>query len=257
MNLSPTSTLSLEVQRLSERPELFETILTLDSIGYPAFLQADAASLKHWVPLHEVVPQLQFAVVDTERDRVVACGHAAWCFWDGSVEGLPESWDEALAQGVTIGGSPTGTVCALSIVVDPQSLGLGLSKIALRALRESAAALGATSLLAPVRPNAKSSHPMVSMTEYLTWRRPDGYSTDPWLRTHERLGGTILKVAERSMVVHGSVSDWKHWTGVDMDGPGDHVVPGALVPVHADGHGSGEYIEPNVWVHHDLVRGTL
>ena len=44
-----------------------------------------------------------------------------------------------------------------------------------------------------------------------------------------------------------------HWTGLPFDTTGDVIVPKALVPVHVDvTHDHAVYVEPNVWVQHDL-----
>ena len=81
--------------------------------------------------------------------------------------------------------------------------------------------------------------------------REDGLPVDPWLRVHVRAGGRIEKVARRSMVVPGTVEEWREWTGLAFDKTGPVAVPRALVPVHCDvEHGTATYVEPNVWVVH-------
>ena len=74
---------------------------------------------------------------------------------------------------------------------------------------------------------------------------------DPWLRVHVRAGGRIDKVAPRSMVVPGTLEEWREWTGLPFDQTGPVAVPRALSPVHCDvEHGVAAYVEPNVWVVH-------
>jgi hypothetical protein len=91
------------------------------------------------------------------------------------------------------------------------------------------------------------------MTSYIEERRPDGLPQDPWLRVHVKAGGTIVQVAPRSMVISGTLDEWRDWTGLPFDKSGDVVVPNALVPVHVDViHNHAVYVEPNVWVRHDL-----
>jgi hypothetical protein len=55
-----------------------------------------------------------------------------------------------------------------------------------------------------VRPTLKERYPLTPIARYLSWRRPDGTHLDPWLRTHERLGADIVKVAPDSVVVRGA-----------------------------------------------------
>jgi hypothetical protein len=91
------------------------------------------------------------------------------------------------------------------------------------------------------------------MTEYVAQVRDDGLPVDPWLRVHVKAGGKIVKVAPRSMVIAGTLAEWREWTGLPFDQTGDVVVPKALVPVHADlAHDHAVYVEPNVWVRDDL-----
>ncbi len=91
------------------------------------------------------------------------------------------------------------------------------------------------------------------MARYLLRIRDDGLPTDPWLRVHVRAGGRIVGVAPRSMTVVEPLSSWRAWTGLPFDRPGPVPVPHALVPVYC--HPDRDlacYVEPNVWVHHDL-----
>jgi hypothetical protein len=66
-------------------------------------------------------------------------------------------------------------------------------------------------------------------------------------------GATIIKVAPASMVIPGSLAEWRDWTGLPVDQRGDVHVPGALTPVHCyPDQDQAVYVEPNVWVRHDL-----
>jgi hypothetical protein len=120
-------------------------------------------------------------------------------------------------------------------------------------MRDIAARRGYASLIAPVRPNQKSLYPLTPMERYVTWRRPDGLPRDAWLRVHERLGASILKVAEHSMRISGTVEEWERWTGLAFPESGAYVVTGALCPVTIDRDADlGLYLEPNVWMRHPV-----
>jgi len=102
-----------------------------------------------------------------------------------------------------------------------------------------------------VRPTMKHLEPFVPMAEYVARTDADGLPADPWLRVHVRVGGRIEKVAPTSMVVPGTIADWRRWTGMEFAASGPTVVPGALVPVHVSlEHDHAVYVEPNVWVRH-------
>jgi hypothetical protein len=112
---------------------------------------------------------------------------------------------------------------------------------------------GMYDLFGPVRPTRKHQDPHVPMADYALATRSDGLPADPWLRVHARMGGRIVKVAPASMVVPGTLREWREWTGMPFDEPGEVVVPFACNPVHvALEQGYAVYVEPNVWVHHDL-----
>ncbi|WP_460663041.1 hypothetical protein [Kribbella swartbergensis] len=119
-------------------------------------------------------------------------------------------------------------------------------------MRQAVKAKGHSTLFAPVRPNGKADATM-PMTEYVEQVRPDGLPVDPWLRVHVKAGGEIVQVAPRSMVIAGSLAEWRKWTGLPFDRSGDVIVPKALVPVHVDvAHDHAVYVEPDVWVSQDL-----
>jgi GNAT superfamily N-acetyltransferase len=168
---------------------------------------------------------------------------------------LPDQgWDrvQVWAFNDRLAGRTPDIASALEIAIAPAHLGTGLSHRMLAALRDAVRAAGHTTLLAPVRPNGKTD-PTEPMTEYVRRTRPDGLPTDPWLRVHVRAGGRIVRVAPTSMVIPGSLAEWREWTGLPFDEPGDVHVDGALTPVHCDpAHDHAVYVEPNVWVRHDL-----
>jgi GNAT superfamily N-acetyltransferase len=210
-----------------------------DLLGvWPEFLLHDAISNLHWSKLYTEYPGFQFLGLD--GDRVVAEGNCV------PVRGQPASWRDALVNAFEGSGEPD-RVSALAIIIAPAHRETGLSSEMLAHMRETAAQVGP--LFAPVRPTLKERHPLVPIAEYVSWRRPDGTHFDPWLRTHERLGGRILGPADDAMVIEGSREEWEAWTGLELSADGDHIVPGALVPVRFAA-GRGTYREPCVWVEH-------
>jgi len=91
------------------------------------------------------------------------------------------------------------------------------------------------------------------MADYVRLVRDDGLQQDPWLRVHARLGAVIVKVAPASMVVSGSLAEWRQWTGLPLDQDGEVIVPGALVAVSVSrSYDRVVYVEPNLCMQHDL-----
>jgi GNAT superfamily N-acetyltransferase len=142
---------------------------------------------------------------------------------------------------------------ALDITLRPSHRGRGASRLVLDALRQRAGALGYKRLFAPVRPTAKHLEPFAPFAEYVARTTAEGLPADPWLRVHARAGGRIVKVAATSMVVAGTIADWRRWTGMEFAASGPVAVSGALVPVHVSlEQGHAVYVEPNVWVRHTV-----
>jgi hypothetical protein len=123
----------------------------------------------------------------------------------------------------------------------------------LAAMQRNTRDRGFADLYAPLRPSDKHLEPLTLFAEYVARRRGDGLPWDSWLRTHVRVGATIIKVAPTSMVVAGTLTEWTAWTGMAFETSGPTIVPGALSPVHVSlEQDHAVYIEPNLWIHHRL-----
>jgi GNAT superfamily N-acetyltransferase len=145
------------------------------------------------------------------------------------------------------------TVSALEVTVHADHVAAGLSRRMMDAMRDAAAAAGFNELVAPVRPNEKHKHPRLAMADYVALTREDGLPIDGWLRTHVRAGAVIDSIAPTSMVITGTLEEWRTWTGLPFESPGEVDVPGALVPVLCiPQHNYAVYVEPNVWMRHRL-----
>jgi len=239
----------------AQRPDLIDAMRALGASPWPEFLVGhDEVVNDLWDRLYELLPAYQFALADRDRDDLIAVGNCLPIRWDGDPSTLPLGGiDAVLENGVATlkaAAAPTAA-SALMIVVEPGQLGRGLSRACIEVMRGIAADHGLASLVAPVRPTEKHRYPLIPMARYASWRRANGSLFDPWLRTHERVGGFGAGVAPSSMTVGGTVAEWETWTGLPMPGTGSYVVPGALVPVEIDRERDvGLYVEPNYWMVH-------
>ncbi len=209
---------------------------------------------RYWGRLDQVFPAFQFVLRDDEGGEVVAVGHSAPIRWDGTVAGLPRGIDGAieLAFALAEHGEPATTLCALAIAVAPRSWGRGVSAAMLAAMRGIARDHGLGALVAPVRPSWKERYPLTPIERYARWRRDDGLPLDPWIRVHERLGGTILRPEPHSLRITGTVAEWEKWTGLAFPETGVYVFPAGLALLQVDvGSDRGRYWEPNVWMRHE------
>ena len=240
--------MDLDIVTLAARPELMEVFWDLET-SWPEFMKHDPIGNGYYASLEEFA---EFVLVCLDPSgAMVAKAHSVPFRLDD--DELPEAgWDAAIRSGLLtrLWGETPNAVSAVEIAVRPDLQGTGLSARIVAALRDNAGRLGFSELLAPVRPNGKSDiHE--PMTDYAWRTREDGLPVDPWLRVHVRAGGRIDSVAPRSMVIPGTVAEWRAWTGLPFDRSGAVEVPGALTPVLCDAeHGTAVYVEPNVWVRH-------
>jgi GNAT superfamily N-acetyltransferase len=241
-----------QIVSLADRPDLWDALWSF-SDGWPPFMLYDpAGELMPEVARHH--PELQLLLLDDNGDAIAKAMSVPFP-WDGSCwDALPDrGWDDVLERAVRRADA-TAVVSALEISIRPELRGTGLSSVMLAAMRDAAAAIGAVDLVAPVRPSAKSDVPLEPISSYARRTRDDGLPVDPWMRVHARAGASVVKVAPLSMVVPGTLADWRQWTGLPFDRSGPVVVAGALVPVHVDvDNDHAVYVEPNVWMHHRLA----
>jgi GNAT superfamily N-acetyltransferase len=225
-------------------------------VVWPDFMHHDPVCNRLFGRVRSEHARLQFFAWDDQTDELVGEGNTVPTTWDGDPVSLPDAGIDAVLQAAFEDDAPEPNVLsALQIMVAPGRQGQGLSRRMVERMAELARAEGYRALIAPVRPSLKHRYPLVPIERYVTWRRPDGSHLDPWLRTHERLGGEILKVAPRSMAIPGTVAEWEEWAGMAFPESGAYVVPGALVPVEIDRErDQGLYVEPNVWMVHRLQR---
>ncbi len=233
---------------VAERPELLERAWEETIEAIPEYNQHGDVINAYWGRLTEERPEFQFYLLGDD-DEVLARGHSLPVHWDGSVGALPAGIDGAIARGFDEDGA--NVLCAMLIAIPPDHQGRGLSPVAVQAMRELAGRHGLTALVAPVRPIWKERYPLVPIERYATWTRADGFLFDPWMRVHERAGATVLKPEPRSLRITGTVAEWEEWTHMAFPQSGDYWFPGGLATVEIDRDAdSGNYWEPNVWMHH-------
>ncbi|MGH3949171.1 MAG: N-acetyltransferase [Pseudonocardiaceae bacterium] len=246
--------MTLRITTLAERREFADSVWDMQS-SWAEFMHNDPiAGLYYPIARTAYADCVLVADDDAEPGRLVAKSCMV-PFASGGGELPDDGWDAAIRKGwlTREKGLKADAVSALEITIRNDLLGGGLSGKMLAAMRDNAARLGFTELLAPVRPNQKHLEPRVPMSEYAFRTREDGLPYDAWLRVHVRAGAKIVKVAPRSMTVAGTLAEWRAWTGLSFDATGPLEVPKALVPVHVDvEHDHAVYVEPNVWVSHPL-----
>ena len=245
------------IATVAERPDLAP--LLDDFNPWPAFMRQDPIGSLYYEDPVANYPGFVLVAVDRDQpDRAIAKGYSVPFTWDEDPAiSMPEDgWDGVIVEATLdrLAGRRGNLVSALEISVRDDQRGTGLAGQMLAAMRDNATALGFSSLVAPVRPNAKHLHPDLSIAEYAALRRDDGLPVDPWLRVHMRAGGVIVGTSARAMAIAGSTAQWREWTGLPFDATGPVTVPGALIPVQCDVEQDyAAYCEPCIWVHHRLT----
>ena len=251
----------LVVATLAARPDLRHEVFAPEiQSAVPEFMRHDPAGALYYGDA-ALVRHLDYALVAVDRDAPHRPVARAFCvpFAFRDVPGradLPDGgWDAVIrwAHDDHAVQRPPDAVSALEIMVAPRLARQGISRLMLAAMRDNIRRLGYRELWAPLRPTAKEHEPATPFAAYCARRRTDGLPFDPWIRTHVQAGAEIVKVASRSMVVAGTIAEWRSWTGLPFDASGPAIVPGALSPVHVSlEQDHAVYVEPNLWVRHPL-----
>ncbi|HXY84263.1 MAG TPA: hypothetical protein VEH52_02185 [Gaiellaceae bacterium] len=238
-----------ELVRYADRPDLREIRHeVLSRATFPEYMHHNVPGNLYWGSLYDEHPDFQLALVD--GGELVAEVHSVPTPWDGTDEDLPSGWDEAFRRAFE-SGRGADVLCALALSVRPDRQGTHLSSFMIETMCDAARAARLRELIAPVRPTLKDRYPLIPIEEYVEWRRDDGGHFDPWIRIHERLGGTILAPGPCSMRIEAPVASWEEWTEMQFPADGDYVVPGMLAPLVVR-DGTGVHVEPNVWLRHVL-----
>jgi hypothetical protein len=241
----------MDVVTTSDRPDLEDEARAGFRVKWPEFIFHDPVSRQYIDRVEKYFPSFDVLLLD--EGRVIAGGWGVPMRWEGNLDNLPEGYDGALVRSVDgheVGDAPN-TLCLMAVAVVNNETRRGLAGMALSALRTRATDAGLDHVLAPVRPSLKPRYPLTDMEVFAAWTREDGLSIDPWIRTHQRLGATILGPARRSMVITGTVAEWESWTEMVFPQTDHYVVPDALGLVEivreAD---QGTYVEDNLWMQH-------
>ncbi|WP_394620918.1 Long-chain-fatty-acid--CoA ligase [Lentzea sp. JNUCC 0626] len=246
----------MEIVSNGSRPDLQGAAQAALRDGWPPFVLRGQVPRECRAAVAEYFPRYDVLLLDDD-DSVLARATAVALRWDGSVPGLPDGgYDGALAAAVREheSGLAPDTLCVVAATVRTGRTGGGLAGRVLTGLRERAAEDGLSRVIVPVRPTLKATYPLTSMEDFQGWAREDGLHLDPWIRTHQRLGATILAPAPRSMVVTGTVAEWERWTGTAFPQSGRYVVAGGLDLLRIDRErDQGVYEETNLWMRHPVT----
>jgi hypothetical protein len=244
--------LAVTVERTDAREWSDEQMAELFSDGFPEFITADKLAKQYIDRVREWFPEWNLILVDAGQDPV-ATGWGIPVRWNGTIADLPTGYTDATIRAVEgrEQGIAADTMVICGAVVAGRVKGRGLAGRLLRTLCDTAVQAGLPRVIAPVRPTLKQRYPLTPVETFMTWTRPDGAALDPWIRTHLRMGATIVAAAPASQTMTGTVAEWEEWSGIALPSSGDYVIPQGLSVLHIDrATDLGTYVEPNIWIRH-------
>lgn len=228
----------------------------ISEASWPEFMLHDPIANENWHELFDRFIDYQFALLDTDKNRMAAMGNSLPFHWTLPLEELPEGgWDWVFNKAVDDhkNGVTPNIQSAIQIAIHPDYQSQGLSAKMVEAMRSIAQSKGFRHLVAPVRPSQKSKYPLISIDDYIKWTNEEGLPFDAWLRVHVRAGARLIKPCHEAMTIRGSRAEWETWTGLKFPQSGRYHIPGALNPMEMNvEQDEGIYIEPNVWLVHPL-----
>jgi GNAT superfamily N-acetyltransferase len=240
----------------ADLPDYRDRAADISETAWSEFMLHDPVANANWHELFDRFVDYQFAMLDTETDRMAAMGNSLPFHWDQPLEDLPEGgWDWVFLKAVEDhkNGVNPNIQSAIQIAIHPDYQNQKLSAGMVRAMRGIGKSRGFRYLVAPVRPSQKSRYPLISIDDYIRWTEEGGLPFDAWLRVHVRLGARIIKPCHEAMTIHGTRAEWEAWTGMKFPQSGQYYIPGALNPMNMDSEqDKGTYVEPNVWLVHEL-----
>jgi len=205
---------NLEIVTTADRQDLDEQARNAFRPGWPEFIFHDPVSSEHLGRVETYFPQYDVLLLD--EDQVVAGGWGVPIRWNGTIGTLPDGYDGALISAVT---GHEKSVPADTLMHHGRR-GQG------RPARQRAGGPDPHRTPHPSRQRraatcdrtgqANAQKPVSAHADgkLARWARSDGLHIDPWIRTHQRLGASILASAPRSMIITATVAEWEDWAGM-------------------------------------------
>jgi hypothetical protein len=238
---------NVNVYSLNEKKEFINELNAINQKAWPEFmLHWDCSA---WSHLFSIFADHQ--ILMTREENLLAYGHTIPISWEDNLINIPDNLKTLIENGVETyeKGLKPNILLALAAVVSPNYKSEGLSYEIVKLMKKLSIDKKYDSLIVPVRPTLKSKYPLIPINNYANWKKEDGIVFDPWLKVHDKLGGKILKTAEKSMIITGKVKEWEEWTKIKMPESGKYIIEGALNPVEVNyDQDIGTYFDPCIWV---------
>ena len=237
----------MEIYSLNENRLFIDELNEINQKVWPEFMLHWNCSA--WSHLFSTFADHQILLIN--KGKLIAYGHTIPIYWGENITNVPDNLKTLIENGVETKekGLKPNILLALAAVVSPKYKGEGLSYEIVRLMKELCIEKKYDSLIVPVRPTLKPKYPLISIENYAYWKNEDGSAFDPWLRVHDKLGGKILKTAEKSMVITGKIKEWEEWSNTKIPESGKYIIEGALNPLEINyDQDIGIYYDPCIWI---------
>jgi hypothetical protein len=242
---------NLVLRSRADAPHLKKAAIAIEQAAWSnlGYLSYSRSHYEYYAELLDSYPEYQLCLLDTETNYPVAVANSVPFVCSGQTQLPPEGWDWVVETAARNKDGIPNMLAGLAVSVPVIHRAKGYAQIMICALLELAKTKGLEGVVVPVRPTAKARHPWVPIADYVAWTDEHGRPYDPWIRSHCSVGGRVIGLCERSMVVNEPISFWEAWSGMRFESSGSYVLEGALAPVKVDLNTQrGIYEEPNVWV---------
>jgi len=224
----------------------------LTSSYYPEFILHDQITTTYWDKIYDLYPQFQLAY--SKDHKIIAVGNSVPLNIENYNNFNIDGWDWALEQSIFQYNNQIkpNVLVGLSVVIDNEHQGKGKSKVVLSDFKKIAIQSGFDRVIIPIRPINKHLYPLMNLEDYIN-QRINGLHIDPWIRTHENLGGKIICICKNAMNISGTIKEWEDWSGIKLLNDGKYHIQGSLAPLEVDiAKNYCIYNEPNIWIEYIL-----
>lgn len=200
--------------------------------SWPKYICEDPIGKRLYPWLFLLFPDYQFTLI--QNGEVIAIANTVPLRFDEPLTELPdEGWHWAIQKAFADQKAriKPNYLCLLSAVVKSDMRGAGMAATALSMMNAIGKKKGLIASICPVRPNKKCEYIDEDINTYIQRTNDNGLPFDPWLRSHIRGGGEIIKVCHRSMVIKGTIRCWERWEGRSFPESGEYVINGGTYQV--------------------------
>lgn len=247
--------------RLSKKDRLFEESVNLYLAGFPHYVLLGQNNDSDLIAAANYYNEclLNYRIVMTNKSGDVIASAKTLPYRvneDKLTEELPDDLLDLFLEGIKQHQKEEdpNSIIVFSITVDNRYQGKGISSKMIKEIKNICKQDMFKNMLLPVRPTLKHKYPLTDMDSYQQWKNEENSLFDPWIRTHVKNGGKILRIAKGAQKFTGTVEDWQEWTGMIFPETGRYIIDGALSPLEIDiSKDIGNLVEDNIWIKYDIL----